>query len=313
MQAIEPGYKNIPAGVLRRMGKIVRMGTGAAMQILNQTSKPDGIIIGTSNGGKEDCIRFLNQIVDYDEGVLSPLNFVQSTPNAVAAQIGLLTENHGYNISHLQLGLAFENAIIDTDLLLEENPANQYLLGAVDDLASYNFEKKTGWYKDEPVSTDDWYDKNSAGTVAGEGAAMFLASTQSKGSLAQLVAVDSLQHLDENILKLKLRQFIQVNLPKGEKIDLLLSGENGDNRLKKYYQVCESLIDSDVAIARFKHLSGEYPTATALALWLCCTVFKDRKAPDHLFKRKGVSKEFKHILIYNNYQLLQHSFMLISL
>jgi len=117
MLAIEPSYEGIPPGQLRRMGKAVRMGTGAAMPIVKNNPKPDGIIIGTANGGKEDCVKFLNQIIEYDEGLLTPINFVQSTPNAIAAQIGLLTKNHGYNITHLHLGLAFEFAIIDADMM----------------------------------------------------------------------------------------------------------------------------------------------------------------------------------------------------
>jgi hypothetical protein len=130
LHAIEPVYGGIPPGVLRRMGKAVRMGVGAALPLLHSGIVPDGIIIGTTDGGKEDSAKFLNQIVDYDEGMLTPLNFVQSTPNAVAAQIGLLTKNHGYNITHLQPGLAFEFAMIDADMMLNENPLNNYLLGA---------------------------------------------------------------------------------------------------------------------------------------------------------------------------------------
>ena len=62
----------------------------------------------------EDCIKFLNQIVEYKEGLLTPANFVQSTSNAAAAQIALVTKNHQYNITHVHRGLAFENALMDT-------------------------------------------------------------------------------------------------------------------------------------------------------------------------------------------------------
>ena len=66
----------------------------------------------------EDCIKFLNQIIDYEEGLLTPGNFVQSTPNAIAAQLGLMTANKGYNITHVHRGLSFENALLDTILML---------------------------------------------------------------------------------------------------------------------------------------------------------------------------------------------------
>ncbi len=312
--AIEPSYSAIPPGILRRMGKVVRMGVGAAMPLLQEEQKPDGIIMATANGGKDDCVKFLYQIIEYDEGLLTPMNFVQGTPNAVAAQIGLLTKNHGYNITHLHVGLAFEFALIDADMMLYENPLNSYLLGAVDDIAPYNyyFEDKGGWYKKAIISNKALYDTNSTGSIAGEAAAMFIVDSNKKGAVAKLLAVDTLHHEDELLMKDKLQYFLQRHLPAGEKIDLLLTGENGDNRILKYYSACESLMNEDVAIARFKHMSGEYPTATAMGLWLCCEIIKKQILPTHMIKRKGSAMAYKNVLIYNNYKGMQHSFILLS-
>ncbi|MEO7313054.1 MAG: beta-ketoacyl synthase chain length factor [Chitinophagaceae bacterium] len=312
--AIEPGYNGIPPGVLRRMGKAVRMGVGAAMQTLQNKAAPNGIIMATANGGKEDCVKFLNQIIEYDEGLLTPINFVQSTPNAIAAQIGLLTGNHGYNITHLHLGLAFEFAVMDVVMLLEENPGNSYLLGAVDDISLYNyvFEEKDDLYKKEPLSAHLLYQTDSPGCVPGEGATMFLINGDQNGSLAKLVGVDTLHSEDPIAVKEKLQDFLRNYLPAGEVIDLLLSGENGDNRLLKYYTACESIIDEHVAIARFKHMSGEYPTAVAMGLWLCCHILQKQTIPDHMVKR-ATKTLYKNILIYNNFKGAQHSFMLVSI
>ena len=312
--AIEPSYENIPPGILRRMGKAVRMGVGAAMPLLQSDPAPDGIIIGTANGGKEDCVKFLNQVIEYDEGLLTPINFVQSTPNAVAAQIGLLTKNHGYNITHLQLGLAFEFAMIDAGMMLHENPLNSYLVGAVDDISTYNyyFEDKQGWYKKEIVSNKVLYENNSTGSIAGEAAIMFLVNGSPVGSIAKVRAVDTLHHTDESVMKEKLQGFIKEYLPEGEKIDLLLTGENGDDRLLKYYISCESLMEEDVAIARFKHMSGEFPTAAAMGLWLCCDLFQKHSLPGHMIKKAVIKKDYKNMLLYNNYKGIQHSFILIS-
>jgi hypothetical protein len=256
MLAIEPAYDGIPPGVLRRMGKAVRMGVGAAMPVLKNNLKPDGIIIGTANGGKEDCVKFLNQIIEYDEGMLTPINFVQSTPNAVAAQIGLLTNNHGYNISHLHLGLAFELAVIDADMMLAENPAHQYLLGAADDISiyNYNFEEKRGWYKDESISNKELYNGSSKGCIPGEAAAMFLVNNNAAGAVTKMIAVDTLHHTDENVVKEKLQSFLEKYLPAHETIDLLLSGENGDNRFDKYYTAYESLFNDTLNISAVNSL-----------------------------------------------------------
>ena len=315
MQAIEPVYDSIPPGVLRRMGKAVRMGVGSAIHILKDNPKPDGIIIGTANAGKEDCVKFLSQIIEYDEGLLTPINFVQSTSNAVAAQIGLLTNNNGYNISHLHLGLAFEFAVMDADMMLKENPLHNYLLGAVDDTSvfDYNFKVKEGWYKKEIISNKELYKKNCQGSIAGEAAVMFLVNNYKAGAVAKLHAVDTLHHTDENVMKEKLAGFIKNHLPKGEKIDLLLTGENGDNRFDKYYAACEELINDDATIARFKHICGEYPTASAMAVWLCCQLLQKQSIPNHMLKKIGAETGYKNVLIYNNYQFIQHSFILLSL
>lgn len=314
MPAIEPVYDGIPPGIFRRMSKAVRMGVGAAMALLQNTPVPDGIITGTSNSGKEDCFKFMQQIVDYEEGLLTPMNFVQSSPNAIAAQIGLLTKNHGYNITHLHLGLAFEYAMMDAGMMIIENPLNNYLLGAADDISSVNttFEEKSGWYKKDIVFNKGLYEINSPGSIAGEGACMFLVNGNEDNAIAKVNAVDTLHNDDEWMVKERLQEFIKKYLPEGEKIDLLLTGENGDNRLLKYYSSCELVMKEDVTIARFKHMSGEYPTATAMGLWLCCEILQKQYVPEHMVKINAAKTSYKNILVYNTFKGIQHSFILIA-
>jgi hypothetical protein len=314
MQAIEPAYEGIPPGIFRRMSKAVRMGVGAAIPLLQNNPMPDGIITGTSNSGKDDCLKFMQQIVDYEEGLLTPMNFVQSSPNAIAAQIGLLTKNHGYNITHLHLGLAFEYAMIDAGMMITENALNNYLLGAADDISAVNntFEEKSGWYKKDIAFNNGLYETNSPGSIAGEGACMFLVNGNVDNAIAKVNAVDTLHNDDEWMVKERLEDFIKKYLPEGEKIDLLLTGENGDNRLLKYYSSCESAMKNDVTIARFKHLSGEYATATAMGLWLCCEILQKQYIPDHMIKSDACKKNYKNILIYNTFKGIQHGFILIA-
>jgi Beta-ketoacyl synthase, N-terminal domain len=312
--ATEPAYEGIPPGILRRMGKAIRMGVGAAMPIIKSGEPLNGIIIGTAKGGMEDCIKFLNQIVQYDEGLLAPGNFVQSTSNAIAAQLGLLSNNKSCNTTHVHRGLAFENAVIDTLMQLNEFAGKNYLLGGIDEISgfNYNIENLAGAYKKEAVSNKQLYETNSPGTIAGEGAAMFLVSHQKDNAIAQLKAIQTLHSEDDGLVKNTLQQFIKNHLPAGEKIDLLISGENGDNRTIKYYTDCEELMSKDTAIARFKHLSGDVPTASAFALWLACYVLQQKILPAHMIKKPFTGSSCKNILLYNNYKGLQHGFMLIK-
>ena len=311
--AIEPAYDGIPPGILRRMGKAIRMGVGAAMSIIKGNNALNGIIIGTAKGGMEDCIKFLNQIVQYEEGLLAPGNFVQSTSNAIAAQLGMLSNNKSYNTTHIHRGLAFENAAIDAIMQIKASPGKNYLLGGVDEISdfNYNIENLSGAYKEEAVSSKQLYETNSPGTIAGEGAAMFLVNDQKDNAIGKLQAIQIFQSEDDNFVKSNLQQFIARYLPAGEKIDLLVSGENGDDRIYKFYKGCEDLMEKETAIARFKHLSGDIPTASAFALWLACYALQEKNLPAHMMKKPLAGTDYNNILLYNNYKGVQHSFMLV--
>jgi hypothetical protein len=309
--AAEPVPEWIPPGILRRMGKAVRMGVSCAMPVIQNAGSIDGIIIGTANGGMEDCIKFLNQIIDYEEGMLTPANFVQSTPNAIAGQLGLIARNKCYNITHVHRGLAFENALLDAIMQSKENSGNNYLVGAVEEISTYNFniELLGGWYRKEIISNKDLFKDSLPGSIAGEGAAMFLVNNNPDNAIAQIKSLRLIHSKDEKSLQKEIQQIINENgYP-----DLLISGENGDSRLNNYYEPCEILMSENTAIARYKHMSGEYPTSTAMALWLACHLSASSSIPLHIAK-KSVSpdKNWQDILIYNTYKGSQHSLMWIS-
>jgi hypothetical protein len=309
IHAIEPKYENVPLGQLRRMGRALRMGVGTAMKLLGQ-NKVDGMLIGTANGGIEDSIIFLNQIHEYEEGRLTPTNFVQSTYNAIAGMVGMITVNHGYNATHVHRGLAFENVTLDAAMLLKENPGNSYLIGGVDEISVKNHRlvSLAGWYRHAPVSNFDLYKDSATGTLPGEGAAMFIVNNKSEGAKAKLTSLKMVNSFDENFVKEQLRLFLKDN---PGKVDLFLQGENGDNRLLKYYTTCESLMTNETTVARFKHAFGEFQTVTAQAVWLATYVLQTQNLPQHFIK-KNTATEFNRILIYNNYQGAQHSFMLVE-
>lgn len=326
MSVIEPKYENIPLNILRRMGKAVRMGVGAAMPLVKDYPELNGIIIGTANGGMEDCIKFLCQVIKYNEGTLTPTNFVQSTNNAIAAQIGLSTHNNNYNITHVHRGLAFENSLLDAMMLLAENPNGTYLLGSVDEISSYNYnlERLGGWYKKETVSNADLYKSKTPGTMPGEHASMFIVNDRKEGSSAKVKTLKTLHTDNVEEVTAQLQLFLQNNLSANQEVDLFLSGENGDSRHNHFYFSCEKLFNEHTAVARFKHLCGEHPTAVSFALWLGCFILSMQQVPRHILKNsfpKGMETHstksihpagINTILIYNNCKGLQHGFILVE-
>lgn len=312
--AIEPAYDQFPPGVIRRMGKGIRMGTGAALHLISQSGNINGIIIGSANAGMEDCIKFLNQLVQYEEGQLTPGSFVQSTSNVIAGQLGLISKNKGYNITHVHLGLAFENALTDAIMQLNANPGNSYLLGGVDEISAYhyNIETLAGAYKKEDISNKQLYKVNSPGCIAGEGAAMFIVNAAAANSVAKVVAVSTLHSNNIELVKQQLAAFLQKNAAGGIEIDLFISGENGDNRTLPYYLACEKLLATETAVVRYKHITGDYATASATGLWYACELLQKQELPQHMFKKRAAKKHYRNILMYNNFKGLQHSFILVS-
>jgi len=310
--AIETMNSEIPVNLLRRMGKAVRLGISTGLPLLKQTTV-NGIAIGTGNGGLEDCIKFLNQIIDYEEGKLTPTNFVQSTTNAIAAQLSILGSNKQYNITHVHRGLSFENAIIDVFMLLKENPLSTYLVGGIDEISNYNYsvEFLAGLYKKESISNKDLYLSKTDGTIAGEGAAMFIVNNNAENACAQINAIHTIHSENADDVIAALKSFLSKYVNPDNPIDVFFSGENGDARIIHFYSGCEKLLEDTISIVRYKHMVGEFRSVSALALYLSCEGIKTGIFPDHMYKRKK-SESIKNILIYNCSQGLQHSFLLVS-
>jgi 3-oxoacyl-[acyl-carrier-protein] synthase II len=141
---------------------------------------------------------------------------------------------------------------------------------------------------------------------------MFLVNNNKENSIARLIGIDTIHTSDTEIIKNKIESFIGKYLPGSETIDLFLSGENGDEQTLKYYTTIESVIDKNMPVVRFKHLCGEYSTASAYALWLACQLFQSQTIPSDLLKSNAAPLKINRILLYNNYAGTQHSFMLIE-
>jgi hypothetical protein len=314
LKAIEPTYQGIPPGMMRRLGKSVRMALGAAMPLLEENPNPEGIVIATANGGMEDCIKFLNQIVEYNEGLLTPGSFVQSTSNAAAAQIALITKNHNHNITHVHRGLAFENAMLDVIMSLKENPVGCYILGCTDEISNYNYniDRLDGWFRNAPVLNTDLFRKQAKGTLAGEGAFAVWVDNKPQEAVAKLVGVKTIHSTNTEEALDALQSFLSIHFPGGEQPDLLITGENGDERMLPYYEAVESFFKTPITTARFKHLCGEYCTASSFACWLAIQILQSGELAPTLIKKNVPGKSFKHILICNNYRMIQYSFILLS-
>lgn len=314
--ALEPPYGTlIPAGLLRRMGKSVRMGVGAGLPLIQRNPDLEGIILSTVNGGLEDCLKFLNQIVDYKEGTLTPTNFVQSTPNAVAGNLALMSKNTGYNNTHVNKGLAFEAAVLDAILLLEEGKAKALLLGSIDEISEYNYniDMLAGSFKNEETNSDTLLTSGTPGTVCGEAAVMFVVeSERSENSLAEIVDVEQVNFTDEAAFQAKLSFFLERNHILPSEIDTLILGISGDNRNDHWYTWLADRIFPDSSVYNYKNMTGDFPTASAFGTWLGAQLLAGKQLPANTVYAKKSDKKAEKVLVYNHHKGTQHGLILLS-
>lgn len=308
--AIEPSYLDfIPASLLRRMGKAVRMGIGAGLPLMQKHPGIEGIIIGSANGGLEDCIRFLNQIVDYEEGVLTPTNFVQSTPNAVAGQLALMGEKTGYNSTHTNGSLAFDNVLTDVQLLLESSTKPmELLIGAVEEISDYNYNIDTlnKHYKSEIITNAELIQSTTNGSLCGEGATMFVVSNNSENALAEVVDQFQICFPEKDEMPQLIAKFLEKNGIRPDEIDVLLFGNSGDGRSDFWYSHLQQQLFPDKKTDTFKQFSGDYRTASAFGCYLAAKLLQGNHSIYGFESNKP-----KMVLVYNQFAGERHGVVLL--
>ena len=190
------------------------------------------------------------------------------------------------------------------------------LAGGVDEITdiSQKILTRFGLYKREDISNENLYSSKSKGTIAGEGAAFFLLSNQPSDynyavfdSLKTFYKPESTKDAEKEILSFLKEQSIHK-----DDIDLILTGKNGDVYEDEAYNFLGQSIFQNKTLINYKHLCGEYPTATAFALWLGANIIKTNSVPLIVARAKIKTEKIKNILIYNHYQNIHHSLLLIS-
>ncbi|MGJ7030689.1 beta-ketoacyl synthase N-terminal-like domain-containing protein [Niabella hirudinis] len=307
----EPDYsKYIDSKLIRRMSRIIKMGVAAAMECLQEAGEtmPDAIITGTAYGCLADTDQFLTRMVEFNEALLSPTAFIQSTHNTVGAQIALLLKCHHYNNTYVHRGSSFEAAMMDAIGLMDENEAGTVLVGGVDEIIekSHIILNRFGHYKKEG-NTETLTDSRTEGTMAGEGAAFFLLAREKSGKcIARLDAMQTWYRPAMPAGEL-VAGFLKNYGVSIDSVDLLITGQNGDIRFDGHYLELQQSLFAGTPTISYKQFCGEYPTASAFALWLSSMILNAGKVPGHI---RGDAP--KRVLVYNNYKLHYPTVYLLS-
>lgn len=313
--AVQPNYKEfIPLSLLRRMSRLVKMSVATGIPLHEKNKNIEAIIIASANGSIDHSLRFLNQIINYNEGTLTPTDFVQSTPNCVAGVLALMTKTTGYNTTHVNLGIAFESALLDALLLLEEGKYKRVLLGGGEEQseATYNIDSQQGLFKKDITASSELLHSKTTGTISGEGFSMFVIDAEKQtNSIAEIKDVDTICHVTKEELGEKAIHFLKKNNLRPENIDAIFVGRNGDSTSDEFYNYLEERFFPKTATYVYKHLVGEYSTVSGFSVWLATQLLSGKKLPNEYVWKK-TDKTPKTVLLYNNSLGKQHGFILLK-
>ncbi len=313
----KPNYKEyIKPNLIRRMATGVRMGVVASAVALGEAGveNPEAIITGTGMGCLIDSKNFLKKMVDNNEQFLTPTSFIQSTHNTVGGQIALGLACKSYNVTYVHSATSFESSLFDSLMMLEDNVHN-ILVGGVDEISDYTVDlyKLIEHVKNEETLSEGILNSKSKGAVFGEGAQFFVLDSQkNKNTYAVLKDVKTYNRLDQTDVTNKLIRFLDRNDLKLNDIDVVILGINGDVDYDHYYSNLQDTIFKNTPQLYYKHLSGEYNTATAFGFWTACQIIKEQKIPKILKLNDRVNSAIKNILLYNQYRGEYHSFTLLG-
>ncbi|WP_373518125.1 beta-ketoacyl synthase N-terminal-like domain-containing protein [Pricia sp.] len=319
LEIIAPNYKEyIPPAAARRMAKGIKMSTVSAKTAMTEAAMEeneiDAIIVGTGLGCIGDSEKFVSDILDNDEQFLTPTRFIQSSHNTVAGQIALGMGCKGHNFTYVHSAISFESAVLDAKMQLENDEIKNVLVGGVDELVDHhvNTHRLIGHIKHEPVETMSVLKSGTNGAVFSEGAHFFTLSNKKRSSCyAELLAIKTYNTLAGNQVSEKTQSFLSENGMEPDAVDIIILGYNGDVEFDGYYDTLAKGLFKDTAQVYFKHLSGEFDTASGFGFWLANKILKRQTVPDAVLLNSVAANSAKTVLIYNQYRGENHSFTLL--
>ena len=318
LTAKEPVYKDyISPGASRRMAKGVKNGIVAsaiAMKDAN-VSNLDAIITGTGLGCIEDSEKFLKSIIDNKEEFLTPTSFIQSTHNTVGGQIALGLQCKAYNFTYVNGGISFESALLDAKMQLETEESETILVGGIDESAEFttNFFKIGKVIKSDDEQNISILDKKTKGHVAGEGATFFvLENKKTEHSYAEIASISVVNTLESNQIESQMESFLAENSVDVNDIDAVIFGINGDVDFDIYYKNASENLFKNTPQVYYKHLSGDYHTASSFGVWTASKILKLQEIPEIIRLNAVEKNSYKTILLYNQYLGKDHSFLLLK-
>ncbi len=317
LKAIEPNYKEfIPPAMIRRMSKTVKMSSVASTLALKEAGieKPDSIIVGTGMGCSQDSEKFLKNVLENNEEFLTPTFFIQSTHNTVAGQIALGLQCHGYNFTYVNTSSALEFSLLDAKLQILDGEAENVLVGSTDEKTDRIMElyQLSNTIKKEENLPSDYLNSKTEGVIWGEGSSFFvLGKDKNESSYAQLKDIQITNKLESDETEKFIREFLVKNNLKNEEIDAVILGFSGDSKSDIYYKKALELFQNS-SLLYYKHLSGEFNTASGFSTFMACHILKNQEIPEVMMINDIKKDEIKNVVLYNHLKGDDHSLILLE-
>ncbi|WP_315054289.1 beta-ketoacyl synthase N-terminal-like domain-containing protein [Chryseobacterium indoltheticum] len=317
LKAIEPNYKEfIPPAASRRMSKTVKMSSVASKYALKEAGieKPDAIIVGTGMGCSQDSEKFLKNVLENNEEFLTPTYFIQSTHNTVAGQIALGLQCHGYNFTYVNSSSSLEFSMLDAKLQILDGEADTVLVGSTDEQTDRTMElyKLNNTIKKQENLPVDYLDSKTEGVIWSEGASFFvLGKDKAENSYARLKDIQLSNRLDFDKTQKFIEDFLAKNNLKTKDIDAVILGFSGDAKSDVYYTKAIDLF-SNSALLYYKHLSGEFNTASGFSTFMACHILKNQEIPEVMMINSVKKESIETILLYNHLGGNDHSLVLLG-
>ena len=317
LKAIEPNYKEfIPPAASRRMSKTVKMSSVASKYALQEAGikNPDAIIVGTGMGCSQDSEKFLKNVIENNEEFLTPTFFIQSTHNTVSGQIALGLQCHSYNFTYVNTSSSLEFSMLDAKLQINDGEAENVLVGSTDEQTERTMElyKLNNTIKKEENLPVDYLNSTTKGVIWGEGSSFFvLGKEKTVTSYAQLKDIQIINKLELAETKQFIEGFLAKNNLKNDEIDAMILGFSGDSESDVYYKNSSELFPNS-ALLYYKHLSGEFNTASGFSIFMASHILKNQKIPEVMMINSVKKEEVKNILLYNHLGGNDHSLVLLG-
>ncbi|MNY06501.1 3-oxoacyl-(acyl carrier protein) synthase II [compost metagenome] len=276
--------------------------------------KPDAIIVGTGMGCSQDSEKFLKNVLENNEEFLTPTFFIQSTHNTVSGQIALRLQCYGYNFTYVNSSSSLEFSMLDAKLQILDGEAENVLVGSTDEQTDRTMElyKLNNSIKKEENLPVDYLNSTTEGVIWGEGSSFFvLGKDKTENSYAQLKDIQIINSLELAETQKFIEDFLVKNNLKNEDIDAVILGFNGDSKSDNYYQKASELFQNS-SLLYYKHLSGEFNTASGFSTFMACHILKNQDIPEVMMINDVKRETVKKFLLYNHLGGVDHSLVLLE-